>query len=1007
MSERKMSERKKRRRGPKLGKTLWRLRAGAQNASEILRLGRLTTPHRTQYDVVHQDRVYGLRRYRGVERAEGEGVQAPLLLIPPLMVTSEVYDMSPDVSAVSYLLGQGVDVWMVDFGAPERVEGGMTRTLDDHVRAVSDAIERVSAASGRDVHLAGYSQGGMFCYQAAAYRRSENVKSVITFGSPVDIRQNLPLPVSDELAEKMIGGLRTVIERPLRELEGLPGIFSSFGFKLVSPKKEVEQLFDFVKKLHDRQALEKRESRRRFLGGEGFVAWPGPALRTFIDEFIVANRMASGGFVIDGRTVSLTDITCPILYFVGLTDDIARPASVRAIHDAVAGCQVHGVDVPAGHLGIVVGGRALGITWPTVTQWIAWLEGARDLPDTLQEKDDAAIEDIDDQAFDELDLDVEDFYGFASDALEDVWKKLAGYGEDLTEAIDALRWQLPRLSRLRKIRSDTLISAGRTLARRAEEMPDATFFLWKGRAFSYGDADRRVDAIVRGLFACGVGAGDRVGVLMNPRPTYLSVVTALSRLGAVAVLLSPDMKRVGLERAMVLGEVKHVVADPQNAARAREAFPSGPVLALGGPYGAERALPEGVRDMEAIDPESVVLPVSYEPNPGRASDLSMVLFTAGREEEPRAAKITNRRWAFSALGAAAACTLRPNDTVYCALPLYHAAGILVAVGGALVGGSRLALATKFRPGHFWGEARRYGASVVFYAGEMCRALVDAPPESTDANNPVRLFAGSGMRTDVWERLQQRFKVGVLEFYASTEGNAVLANASGTKVGSLGRPLPGATEMSVVRYDFAAEAFAKDEQGYLVRCGVDVPGVLIARVDRGHPMAGFDGYVDRASNAERVLKDAFEPGDVWFVTGDLMRQDADGDYWFVDRLADVVRTKDGPVFTRRVEDTLYRRADVKMLAVHGVRGDGGERVAVEVVPREAGIDWTRLSDLVSEKLEPHERPAIVRVVSEIPMTDGYRPLKRALGELPASAIYELRDDGRYHRVDPSGAHLTTA
>ena len=77
--------------------------------------------------------------------------------------------------------------------------------------------------------------------------------------------------------------------------------------------------------LHDRQALEKREAKRLFLGGEGFVAWPGPAFRKFVDEVIVGNRMASGGFVIDGHTVTLADLTCPILYFVGSRDEMGRP----------------------------------------------------------------------------------------------------------------------------------------------------------------------------------------------------------------------------------------------------------------------------------------------------------------------------------------------------------------------------------------------------------------------------------------------------------------------------------------------------------------------------------------------------------------------------------------------------------------------------------------------------------------------------------------------------------
>ena len=186
---------------------------------------------------------------------------------------------------------------------------------------------------------------------------------------------------------------------------------------------------------------------------------------------------------------------------------------------------------------------------------------------------------------------------------------------------------------------------------------------------------------------------------------------------------------------------------------------------------------------------------------------------------------------------------------------------------------------------------------------------------------------------------------------------------------------------------------------LQRTGVNEPGLLIARVDRGHPMAGFDGYVDRASTEARILTDAFEPGDRWFVTGDLLRQDEGGDYWFVDRLADVVRTRGGPVFTRHVEDSLYRRGDVKQVAVYALSQDGDEVVAATIVPREGGLDLGRLAELVSEKLEPHERPRVVRLAGAIPMTDGYRPQKRALvPHALEGEVHRLGDDGRYHRVE---------
>src|ERR1043165_7399989 len=198
----------------------------------------------------------------------------------------------------------------------------------------------------------------MFCYQAAAFRRSAGVASLVTMGSPVDLHRTLQ--VGEDATERLVAGLRAALAWPLARIEGLPGLFTSTGFKLLSPKKEVQSLLDFVRNLHDRQALEKREARRVCLGGEGFVAWPGPAFRKFVDELIVGNRMASGGFVIDGHTVTLADIPCPILYMVGSRDEMGRPAAVRRTRRACPRVRVmYELPVTAGHFGLVVGSTAL------------------------------------------------------------------------------------------------------------------------------------------------------------------------------------------------------------------------------------------------------------------------------------------------------------------------------------------------------------------------------------------------------------------------------------------------------------------------------------------------------------------------------------------------------------------------------------------------------------------------------------------------------------------------
>jgi putative long chain acyl-CoA synthase len=949
-----------------------------ENALELARLGHFTDPEHAPYKVAHQMRIARLRRYGGDDHRPS--VEAPLLLIPPLMVTAEIYDVAPDISGVTALTQLGLDVWVIDFGSPEQEEGGMKRTLDDHIKAVSDSIDWIRDATGHDVHVVGYSQGGMFAYQTAAYRGSEGIASLVTFGSPVDIHRNLP-NIDDTIAGRMFELAQGALDAPLDRLEGLPGALTSTGFKLLAVHKEVGQLMDFVRKLHDRQALEKREARRRFLGGEGFVAWPGPALKKFIDEFVVHNRMLSGGFVVDGRTVTLADITCPVMFFVGERDSIANESAIRAIRGAAPNASLFEVSMRAGHFGLVVGRQAMSFTWPTVASWVRWREGAGPEPSVFQAP--PPLEEPEEADFDEVDFDIELFYRTVVGTVGAWWQRLGRSATDLGEQLDSLRWQVPRLSVLQQMEPDTRVSLGLVLSEQAASNPDGTFFLWQGRAFSYAQANRRVDNLVRGLIRCGIRRGEPVAVLMGPRPSYLSVTAALSRLGAVPILLGPGRSIATLQEAIHGSAPRFLIADPETAALGKELF--GEVLVLGGAH-EERTLPSGVTDMELIDPDAVELPGWYEPNPGCARDLALIMLTAGRGKKPRAAKISNQRWAFSAYGAAAACTLSPRDTVYCCLPLHHPAGMLVTVGGALVGGSRLALSTGFNPEAFWEDVRRYGATVVFYAGEMLRELLRAEPSAADNENPIRLFAGSGLRRDVWQRIVDRFgPVGILEFYAATEGNAVLANASGEKVGALGRPLPGSADVALVRYDFDTEEFLRDEHGLMVRCEADEPGVLLARLDADHPLASFTGG-DEAGR--RLRQSVFEANDTWFITWDVLRRDADGDFWFVDRTGRMLRTPAGVVATRTIEDALYGFPALRHTVVYGVERDGADRsVAVVVTHDNQGLDLQAWNEFAAG-LDPGERPRWLKRVERIPMTDGFRPDKTALESDPLDAGAEL-------------------
>jgi len=881
------------------------------------------------------------------------------------MVTSEVYDIEADNSAVAALGRRGVRPFVVDFGAPEREREGMDRTLDDHVLAVADALARVRESTGRDVHLLGYSQGGMFAYQTAAFVRSEGIASVITFGSPVDMTRGLPA-VSSDAAAALLRILDPIVTRAIEHIEGLPGALTSTGFKLLSTKKEIEQRLDFLRKLHDRGALVRREARRKFLGGEGFVAWPGPAFRAFVDQFILHNRMLSGGFVLNGRTATLADITCPILAFYGRRDELARGATVRAITEAAPQAAVSFVPIDAGHFGIVVGSRAREHTWPTVADWIHWREGHGEAPAAIREKSPKKQRDLSDEpegaGFD-VDIDLELFVDAITGATKQAWRRIGDFTSSATDALDGVRYQEPRLRRLSSMTPDTVTSAGLALSKRAAKTPDATFFLWQGRAFTYRVADVRVTNVVRGLYACGVRPGDRVGVVMGSRPSFLSVVTAIGRLGAVAVVAPPQASAGALRDALLSQDLSAVVADPPRVPVCRE-IAVAPVLLLGG--GRKARSLEGVTDMEAIDPDAVELPTDLALDAGRARDLAIVLLRPTESGALRAAPVTNHRWALSALGAAAACTLKPDDTVYAPLPLHHPAGVLVSVGAALVGGSRLALAERFDVESFFPEARRVGATVVFYAGEMLRPLLRLPPSRGDRSHSIRLFSGSGMRPDLWAKLHERFGAGVMEFYASTTQRVIMANASGEKIGSLGKRLPGSVDTTSARLDLVTRDVVRSSDGRLEHPEPEEPGILLAEASEPDDPATVEG--------------AFAPGDRWFMTGDVVRRDADGDLWFIDALAGFVAQDGVAVSTRRVEDALYVLPEIELAAAF----DGGDGVVATVVVRDPAPSVERIAHALAS-LPDAERPRRVVRVADLPLTDGYRPDKRIAKQRSADGV----------------------
>uniref|UniRef100_UPI0016019DEA AMP-binding protein n=1 Tax=Nocardioides stalactiti TaxID=2755356 RepID=UPI0016019DEA len=901
-----------------------RITRHTQNLLEVARYGGLRTGELpSAFEVADRGVHHRLRRYETDLPADAPSV----VLVPPLMVSSEVFDVSPQASAVRTLAADGVQPWVVDFGSPEHEPGGLERTIEDHVLAVDQAVDFVLRETGRPVHLAGYSQGGMFCYQTAAYRRSEGIGSITVYGSPVDMHGTTPFKVPTQVATT---GARLLSGTANRY--SLPGWMTRTGFRALDPIGAVTGQIAFLWALHDREALLPREGQRQFLMRDGWVAFPGPSLSYVLEQFVLHNRMLSGGFSVAGRAVSLADIDVPVLTIVGEVDEIAPAGTVRAIRQAAPRADVHELSMRAGHFGLVVGSSSIAHTWPATAAWVKWREGLGDLPEAV-----VAVPRTEGTAAprERLEHNLE----LAGSIAEQTARRIAAEAAHPVRRIQRLftpAAQIPRVARAVGLRGSTHESLATVFDRRASHSSATVGFLFEGLVYDYGVINDRVDRIVRGLVIDGVEPGNRVGVLMATRPTALALIIALNRIGAVAVLLRPDGDSA---REAELGEVTRVYTDPAHEAL-RPAGVPGKVFLLRG--GAEPA--DGINDLEVKEQDAPPMPKWYRRNAGRADDLAFVFFR-GHGERTRLVRVTNGRWALTAYGTASSAQLSDRDTLFSVSPLHHPAGLLTSIGGAVVGGSRIAMLSDLDPETFWAEARRYGVTAVSYTWTQLNALVEAPPNPAERDHTIRLFFGSGLPRGLWRRATERFApAGVLEMWASSELGAILGNVAGNKIGSVGRPLPGSARIRLARYDLAAGEVVRDDAGFVVPAAAGELGLLMT--------------TDKANVAGREPQtDVFAPGDNWHATASLFRRDADGDYWLEGMVDEVVRTAAGPVLPAPVAAVFEELPNVVSAVAYPLTDPSGAEVVAVALSTRKGVGAATLT-AAAWRLPAGNRPSIV-------------------------------------------------
>jgi fatty-acyl-CoA synthase len=508
--------------------------------------------------------------------------------------------------------------------------------------------------------------------------------------------------------------------------------------------------------------------------------------------------------------------------------------------------------------------------------------------------------------------------------------------------------------------------------------PDRVALVSDRETLTYRALSQRINQYMRWALANGVAKGDTVALLMPNRPEYLAIWLGITKAGGVVALLNTQLTGAALAHCVAVAGARHLIAASEleaAAAAAVERLDDRPKIWS---HGAG----DGPRIDVALDRLSGEPLDAGETPSVTVNDRALLIYTSGTTGLPKAAYVSHRRVLTWSLWFAGLIDATADDRMYDCLPLYHSVGGVVAVGCMLASGGSVAIAEKFSAQRFWDDVVRFDCTAFQYIGELCRYLSNAPASPNAARHRLRVACGNGLRGDIWQPFKRRFAIPrILEFYAATEGNFSLFNVEG-KPGAIGRIPSFLTHRfpaAIVRFDVEAGAPLRGADGLCIRSGAGEVGEAIGRIGEMKDGGGrFEGYTSAAETEQKVLRDVFAPGDAWFRTGDLMMRDAEGYFYFVDRIGDTFRWKGENVATLEVAEAIAACPGVADVSVYGVAVAGHDgRAGMAAVVAGDGFDPAGLYQHLRERLPAYAAPLFIRMLPALSLTETFKQKKQEL------------------------------
>ncbi len=530
----------------------------------------------------------------------------------------------------------------------------------------------------------------------------------------------------------------------------------------------------------------------------------------------------------------------------------------------------------------------------------------------------------------------------------------------------------------------TIADRFETQAQRFAERP---FLLYGEQVLTYAEVDARANQVAHAVLHLGLSPGDCVALAMENRPEFFIVWFGLNKAGLVCGFINTHLTGQALANALAATEAKAVIVGEEilaNFAGAPHGMP--PVYFWPDaehPDDANRRA-HCVDDLSARAAEQ---PCSAPDPQVRAhwtgASTALLICTSGTTGLPKAARTSHMRWLNVGNVMVASMETTPVDVFYCLLPLYHGAAAMSLGSTALCAGSSIVIRRKFSAHAFWSDVRRHRITVCQYVGEICRYLLNLPASPDDRNHTLRQLVGAGLGADIWQRFVDRFGIAeVLEGWGATESNCNLINLD-NRVGSCGRvPFWDKTNLRLVRYDVEAGSHPRTPEGFLIPCQPGETGEVIGTIINHPEIAGgrFEGYTSAEATEKKIYRDVFQPGDAWWSSGDLLRYDEDGYFYFVDRIGDTFRWKSENVSTTEVAEVLGSYPGLESINIYGVKvpeHEGRAGMAAIVMHPGQAFDPQAFHALAASTLPDYAVPLFVRLAATADLTSTFKLRKTDL------------------------------